>query len=318
MTNSHQSYMRRSFKIDAPICSWFVRADRTPTFFFSEQLVCFPDDITLHHAVRSYFELPALWTSANQPLPVSAGRDDLIPFRRICVTAGDESAAAGVWERVLRSYRFVFEPLALDEEIHAAGAVRVRPADSVDRHAAEASTSQGQPPAAGVVPSHDHCSHTRITVTAKHTNGLLETETWLLWERRRIRIIKHKPFYWQYNKMLLKMRKMFRFVSLSMSLSLTLCVSLGVSHMSHSVPPFSPSLVLSLLFASLSFSRHCVSFSCLCVSFSPLIVSLFSLCISFFLSTHCLFLSSLYLFLSHLSMSLPSLLCLSRSVSLSL
>lgn len=63
------------------------------------------------------------------------------------------------------AYRFVFEPLPLDEEVGAA--VVVLPADFVDGDAAEASPAQGQPSSAGVIPSHDHCSHTRITVTAE-------------------------------------------------------------------------------------------------------------------------------------------------------
>lgn len=40
-------------------------------------------------------------------------------------------------------------------------------ADLVDSDAAEASATQGKPPTAGVIPSHDHCSHTCITVTVR-------------------------------------------------------------------------------------------------------------------------------------------------------
>lgn len=39
--------------------------------------------------------------------------------------------------------------------------------DLIDCDTAKASTPQGQPPTAGVIPSHDHCSHTCITVTAE-------------------------------------------------------------------------------------------------------------------------------------------------------
>lgn len=61
----------------------------TPTFSFTKQLVSITDDISRRHVERSYFELPALWMSAKQLLPVSAVRDDLISrplFRRMCVT----------------------------------------------------------------------------------------------------------------------------------------------------------------------------------------------------------------------------------------
>lgn len=90
------------------------------------------------------------------------------------------------------SHQFVFESFAPDVELHsggtgtrtgsgttgaevaaassaasAVGAVVVLcPADFVDGDTAKSSTPQGKPPTAGVIPSHDHCSHTRITVTA--------------------------------------------------------------------------------------------------------------------------------------------------------
>lgn len=95
------------------------------------------------------------------------------------------------------SYQFIFQPLALDVELHSggagtragartrAGATRaevvaassaastvgaaavLRPADLIDSDTAKASTAQGKPPTTGVIPSHDHCSHTRITVTVE-------------------------------------------------------------------------------------------------------------------------------------------------------
>lgn len=43
----------------------------------------------------------------------------------------------------------------------------VRPADLIDGDTAKASAPQGKPPTTGVIPSHDHCSHTRITVTVE-------------------------------------------------------------------------------------------------------------------------------------------------------
>ena len=86
------------------------------------------------------------------------------------------------------THQFVFEALPLDEELDRGGArgatgatgaqaaaapstvgaaAVLRPADLIDGDAAEASARQGEPPAAGVVPSHDHCSHARITVTVE-------------------------------------------------------------------------------------------------------------------------------------------------------
>ena len=94
-------------------------------------------------------------------------------------------------------YQFVFEPLAPDVELHSSrartgagtwtrtgatgaevaaassaawtvGAAAVlRPADLIHSDTAKASAPQGKPPTAGVIPSHDHCSHTRITVTVE-------------------------------------------------------------------------------------------------------------------------------------------------------
>lgn len=50
----------------------------------------------------------------------------------------------------------------------AVGAAAVlHPADLIDCDTAKASAPQGQPPTAGVIPSHDHCSHTCITVTVE-------------------------------------------------------------------------------------------------------------------------------------------------------
>lgn len=50
----------------------------------------------------------------------------------------------------------------------AVGAAAVlHPTDLIDCDTAKASASQGQPPTAGVIPSHDHCSHTCITVTVE-------------------------------------------------------------------------------------------------------------------------------------------------------
>lgn len=63
-------------------------------------------------------------------------------------------------------YRFVFEPLSVDEEIRSAGAVGLRPADLVHGDTAEAAGAQRKPSAAGVIASHDHRSHTRVTLTA--------------------------------------------------------------------------------------------------------------------------------------------------------
>lgn len=94
----------------------------------------------------------------------------------------------------LQHHQFVFEPLALDVKFHSGGAgtgagagtrtgatgaevdaassaasavgaaAVLRPADLIDGDTAKASAPQGKPPTAGVIPSHDHCSHTRITV----------------------------------------------------------------------------------------------------------------------------------------------------------
>lgn len=47
----------------------------------------------------------------------------------------------------------------------------LRPADLIDGDTAKASAPQGKPPTAGVIPSHDHCSHTRITVTVEERKG---------------------------------------------------------------------------------------------------------------------------------------------------
>lgn len=47
----------------------------------------------------------------------------------------------------------------------------LRPADLIDSDTAKASTPKGKPPTAGVIPSHDHCSHTRITVTVEEEEG---------------------------------------------------------------------------------------------------------------------------------------------------
>lgn len=92
-------------------------------------------------------------------------------------------------------YQFVFESLALDVELHTGGAgtgtragtrtgatgtevgaapstasavgaaAVLRPTDLIDGDTAKASAPQGKPPR--VIPSHDHCSHTRITVTVE-------------------------------------------------------------------------------------------------------------------------------------------------------
>ncbi|MEQ2174588.1 hypothetical protein GOODEAATRI_009395 [Goodea atripinnis] len=88
------------------------------------------------------------------------------------------------------SYQFVFESFAPDVELHSGGTrtrtgttgaevaatssaastvgavVVLCPADLIDSDTAKSSAPQGKPPTAGVIPSHDHCSHTRITVTA--------------------------------------------------------------------------------------------------------------------------------------------------------
>lgn len=102
-------------------------------------------------------------------------------------------------------YQVIFEPLALDMKLHRRGAgtragtgtgtvaagaevvaaaaaaaatsstvgaaVVLRPADLIDGDTAKASTPQGKPPATGVIPSHDHCSHTCITVTVEWKRG---------------------------------------------------------------------------------------------------------------------------------------------------
>lgn len=60
------------------------------------------------------------------------------------------------------------EVAAASSAASAMGAVAVlRPADLIDGDTAKASAAQGKPPTTGVIPSHDHCSHTRITVTAE-------------------------------------------------------------------------------------------------------------------------------------------------------
>lgn len=100
-------------------------------------------------------------------------------------------------------YQFIFEPLSLYVKFHsewagtrdgtgtgtrieAAGAevaaaastastvgaaAVLRPADLIDGDTAKASTPQGKPPTTGVIPSHDHCSHTCITVTVEQERG---------------------------------------------------------------------------------------------------------------------------------------------------
>lgn len=83
---------------------------------------------------------------------------------------GENCARCVCLESQLDLYRFVFQPLPLDEEVCCGAGVWVCGgarclADFVDGNAAEAPASQRQPPTAGVIPSHDHCSHTRITVT---------------------------------------------------------------------------------------------------------------------------------------------------------
>lgn len=92
-------------------------------------------------------------------------------------------------------YQFVFEPLPLDVELHSGGAgagtgavaagaevavavasatastvgaaAVLRPADLIYSDTAKASAPKGKPPTSGVFPSHDHCSHARITVTVE-------------------------------------------------------------------------------------------------------------------------------------------------------
>lgn len=92
-------------------------------------------------------------------------------------------------------YQFIFESLALDVKLHSGGAgtragtgtatlaagaevaaaaastvgaaAVLRPADLIDGDTAKASAPQGKPPTTGVIPSHDHCSHTCITVTVE-------------------------------------------------------------------------------------------------------------------------------------------------------
>lgn len=60
------------------------------------------------------------------------------------------------------------EVAAASSAASTVGAAAVlRPADLIDGDTAKASASQGKPPTAGVIPSHDHCSHTRITVTVE-------------------------------------------------------------------------------------------------------------------------------------------------------
>lgn len=107
----------------------------------------------------------------------------------------------GLWICYRFPYQFIFEPLALDVELHSCGAgtgawtgtgtgartgatraevvaassaastvgaaAVLCSADLIDSDTAKASTPQGKPPTAGVIPSHDHCSHTRITVTVE-------------------------------------------------------------------------------------------------------------------------------------------------------
>lgn len=60
------------------------------------------------------------------------------------------------------------EVAAASSAASTVGAAAVlRPANLIDSDTAKASTPQGKPPTAGVIPSHDHCSHTRITVTVE-------------------------------------------------------------------------------------------------------------------------------------------------------
>lgn len=60
------------------------------------------------------------------------------------------------------------EVAAASSAASAVGAAAVlRPADLIDGDTAKASAPQGKPPTTGVIPSHDHCSHTRITVTVE-------------------------------------------------------------------------------------------------------------------------------------------------------
>lgn len=60
------------------------------------------------------------------------------------------------------------EVVAASSTASTVGAAAVLcPADLIDSDTAKASTPQGKPPTAGVIPSHDHCSHTCITVTVE-------------------------------------------------------------------------------------------------------------------------------------------------------
>lgn len=60
------------------------------------------------------------------------------------------------------------EVAAASSAASTVGAAAVlRPADLIDGDTTKASAPQGKPPTAGVIPSHDHCSHTCITVTVE-------------------------------------------------------------------------------------------------------------------------------------------------------
>lgn len=72
-------------------------------------------------------------------------------------------AGAGTRARATRA-----EVAAAASAASAVGAAAIlRPADLIDGDTAKTSAPQGKPPTAGVIPSHDHCSHTRITVTVE-------------------------------------------------------------------------------------------------------------------------------------------------------
>lgn len=79
-------------------------------------------------------------------------------------------AGAGAWTGATRA-----EVAAASSAASTVGAAAVlRPADLIDSDTAKASTPKGKPPTAGVIPSHDHCSHTRITVTVEEEEEEVE------------------------------------------------------------------------------------------------------------------------------------------------
>lgn len=54
-----------------------------PTFLLSWVICPSPNDVTVHHAACSYFEIPAPWRKARKPLPVCVERGEGVLGRKL-------------------------------------------------------------------------------------------------------------------------------------------------------------------------------------------------------------------------------------------